>query len=237
MIRKTLQLTGLTIVALLALMVAVNGQAAQGNTPLPTPETAAAELAASPRHGEWFNVRSGTEIVRTYIVHPVRKDRGPCVIVVAEGLDDWARAIGHRLADEGFTALVADLSTDSAMMGRRPSPADVGQGLRTLKAPVLTARMQSVFDYAIRLPAVNEKVATIGFGWGGVPAIAYAAAQPAITATVIVYGTQPSASDLAKIKSPVLGFYAASDGRTPANLDLVQQNWARTVDFLKQQTK
>jgi hypothetical protein len=60
------------------------------------PETAADTLARSPRHGEWMNVKSGVEIVRTYIVHPVRKDRGPCVIVVAEGLTtgraDWRPA-------------------------------------------------------------------------------------------------------------------------------------------------
>jgi carboxymethylenebutenolidase len=210
------------------------GTAPQGD--FPTPERAETILARSPLHGEWLNVRSGVEIVRTYIVHPVRKDRGPCLIVIAEGIDDWARAIGDRLAQEGFTALVADLSTNSAEMGRRPSPANVGQALRALKHDDLVARVQSVYDYATRLPAVNEKVAVVSFGWGAVPAVAYAAAQPALAGAVMFYGMNPAPQDLAKVKAPVLGFYAADDRRTPANLTSVQQNWQKAIDFLKQNT-
>jgi carboxymethylenebutenolidase len=205
--------------------------------PLPSPETAAGILAQTPRHGEWMNVKSGVEIVRTYIVHPVRKDLGPCVIVVAEGLDDWARAIGDRLAQEGFTALVADLSTDSPMMGRKPSPPDIGQSLRALKRADLVARMRSVYDYATRLPAVNEKVGIVAFGWGEVPALTYAAAQPGITGTVIFYGKSPAAQDLSAVKSPVLGFYAADDRRSAANIATVQQNWPKAIEFLTQNTK
>jgi carboxymethylenebutenolidase len=241
--RKSVQLSGWIFVAVLALPVAPHGQGkqapagARSPSELPTPEGAEVALARSPRHGEWLNVRSGVETVRTYIVHPVRTDRGPCLIVVAEGMDDWARAIGDRLAQEGFTTLVSDLSTDSALMGRRPSPPDVGPALRALKRDDLVARMQSVYDYAMRLPAVNERVAIVSFGWGGVPAIAYAGAQPVLAGAVMFYAAHPSAQDLAKVKAPVLGFYAADDRRTPANLDSVQQNWANAIDFLKQNTK
>jgi carboxymethylenebutenolidase len=214
-------------------------QAAQKATAgdLPTPETAAESLARSPRHGEWMNVKSGVEIVRTYIVHPVRKDRGPCVIVVAEGLDDWARAVGDRLAEAGFTALVADLSTNSPEMGRRPSPPDVGQGLRKLKRDDLVARMQSVYDYATRLPAVNEKVAVVSFGWGVTPAVAYAAAQPALAGVVVFFGTMTAAQDFANVKAPVLAFYSPDDKRTAANLASVQPNWSKAIDFLQEHTK
>jgi carboxymethylenebutenolidase len=97
--------------------------------------------------------------------------------------------------------------------------------------------MQSVWDYATRLPAVNEKVATMAFGWGALPATAFAAAQPMVAGTVIFYGAQPATADLARIKSPVLGFYATDDHRTPANLASVQENWSKAVDFLKQQTQ
>jgi len=232
---------GLLVPGLFMFLVstAALGQTREAGTPLgplPTPETAGTILTQSPRHGEWMNVKSGVEIVRTYIVHPVRKDRGPCVIVVAEGIDDWARAIGDRLALEGFTALVADLSTNSAEMGRKPSPANVGQALRGLKPDVLAARMQSVWDYATRLPAVNEKVAVVSFGWGVAPAMAYAQAQPALAGTVIFFGSTPGQAELTKIKTPVLGFYAADEKRTAANLTTVQQNWTKAIEFLKQNT-
>jgi carboxymethylenebutenolidase len=234
---------GLVCASVLAFAVVARAQttsqAAQKATAgdLPTPETAAESLARSPRHGEWMNVKSGVEIVRTYIVHPVRKDRGPCVIVVAEGLDDWARAMGDRLAEAGFTALVADLSTNSAEMGRRPSPADVGQGLRKLKRDDLVARMQSVYDYATRLPAVNEKVAVVSFGWGVAPAVAYAGGQPALAGVVVFFGTMTAAQDLGNLKAPVLAFYSSDDRRTAASLASVQPNWSKAIDFLQEHTK
>jgi len=118
----------------------------------------------------------------------------------------------------------------------KPSPANVGQALRGLKPDVLAARMQSVWDYATRLPAVNEKVAVVSFGWGVAPAMAYAQAQPALAGTVIFFGSTPGQAELTKIKTPVLGFYAADEKRTAANLTTVQQNWTKAIEFLKQNT-
>jgi len=48
---------------------------------------------------------------------------------------------------------------------------------------------------------------------------------------VMFYALNPSPQDLAKVKAPVLGFYAADDHRTAANLASVQQNWQKAIDF------
>src|SRR6185295_5638295 len=71
---------------------------------------------------------------------------------------------------------------------RRPPTSDKG-----------SARMQSVWDYATRLPAVNEKVVVMAFGWGVAPAVAFAEAQPMLAGTVIFFGPTPGQQDLAKI--------------------------------------
>jgi dienelactone hydrolase len=61
-------------------------------------------------------------------------------------------------------------------------------------------------------------------------------AQPALAGSVMFYGLNPSPQDLANVKAPVLGFYAADDHRTAANLASVQQNWQKAIDFLRQNT-
>jgi len=79
-------------------------------------------------------------------------------------------------------------------------------------------RLDAVRAWAIKLPAANGRVATVGFCWGGARSFAYAAAQPKLDAAVVYYGTSPEAADLAKIQAPVEGHYGGDDQRVDATI-------------------
>src|SRR6185295_10286093 len=68
------------------------------------------------------------------------------------------------------------------------------------------------------------KVGCIGFCWGGSQSFQYAAAQPALGAAVVCYGTAPMKDNkpdneiLSKIQCPVLGLYGGNDARVTATV-------------------
>lgn len=203
--------------------------------PAPTPQAAAAPrdpnlppssaqaeavVKASPRHGEFVEIKaaSGTPI-RTWVVYPERKDKAGVVILIFDihGLGYWIRGVADQLAKEGFIAVVPDLISGKGPNGGGTEAAanddEVVKLVRGLAPDEVTARLNAVHDYATKIPAANGKTATVGFCWGGGTSFAFAAAQPALDAAVVFYGVSPEAADLAKIKAPVLGLYGSDDAR------------------------
>jgi len=191
----------------------------------PSEQEAKAALEKSPRHGEFVDVKAPSGgPVKTWIVYPERKDKAGVVIVIHEifGLSDWIRGVADQLAREGFIAVAPDLisghgpgggGTDSA--GSRD---DVVKLIRGLAPEEVTARLNAVREWAIKLPAANGRSATIGFCWGGGQSFSYAAAQPGLNAAVVHYGTSPDAAALGKIQASVLGLYGGDDARVDATI-------------------
>jgi carboxymethylenebutenolidase len=189
-------------------------------------ETAKAALESSPRHGEYVDVKNpaGGAPVRTWIVYSERKDKAGVVIVIHEifGLSDWIRAVADQLAREGFIAVAPDLVSGHGPGGGGTESAasrdDVVKMVREISPEEATLRLNAVRDYAVKLPAANGKVATMGFCWGGARSFAYAAVEPALNAAVVYYGTSPEAAMLGGIKAPVLGLYGGDDARVNATI-------------------
>ncbi len=190
----------------------------------PSERQARSALEKSTRHGEYADVKTSSGSVRAWVVYPERKDKAGVVIVIHEiyGLSDWIRGVADQLAREGFIAVAPDLisghgpgggGTDSA--GSRD---DVVKLIRGLTAEEVTARLNAVREWAIKLPAANGKTATIGFCWGGGKSFDYAAAQPGLNAAVVYYGVSPAAADLAKVKAAILGLYGGDDARVDATI-------------------
>src|SRR4051812_27222316 len=73
-------------------------------------------LEKSPRHQEWVQVKHGDRSVQAFIVYPEVKDKALTVLVIHEnrGLNDWARAVADRLAENGYIAIAPDLLTGAA---------------------------------------------------------------------------------------------------------------------------
>jgi carboxymethylenebutenolidase len=193
----------------------------------PSANAAKARLDHSPRHFEWADVKvSGSSTpVKTFIVYPERKDKAPVVIVIHEifGLSDWIRGVADQLAREGFIAVAPDLVSGKGPGGGGteavPSQDDVVKLVMALPRDEVNRRLNAVRDYAIKLPSASGRTATVGYCWGGSSSFAYAAAQPALDAAVVYYGTAPDASALAGIKAPVLGLYGGDDARVTSKVD------------------
>jgi len=216
------------VIVMVLLFAAVNlpaaGPGEPGGMP-PGEKDAKAVLEKSPRHGEWVDITvAGAKTpLKSYIVYPERKDKAPVVIVIHEifGLSDWARSVADQLAADGFIAIAPDLLSghgkDGGGTDSYPGRDDVTKAVRELKGPEVTAGLNAVRDYGLKLPAASGKIATVGFCWGGGQSFAFAAAQPELDAAVVYYGTPPA--DLAKIKAPVLGLYGGNDARVTATVD------------------
>jgi carboxymethylenebutenolidase len=188
-------------------------------------------LNKSPRHGEWVDVTVPTakSPLRCFVVYPEIKDKAPVVIVIHEiyGASDWIRAVADQLAADGFIAIAPDLLSGKGPNGGGTeavaSRDDVVKLVRELKPEDVIAALNATREYATKLPAANGKSASIGFCWGGTMSFGYAVAQPALNAAVVYYGTSPSATDLERIKVPVLGLYGGDDARVTSTVPSVAE--------------
>jgi carboxymethylenebutenolidase len=192
----------------------------------PSEAQAKAALDASPRHGEYVDIKmpGGGTPIRTWVVYPERKEKAGVVILVHEifGLSDWLRGVADQMARDGFIAVAPDLVSGMGPNGGGTASAasrdDVVALVRNLTPEMATARLDAVRAWAVKLPSANGKSATVGFCWGGGRSFSYAVTQPALSAAVVYYGTPPETADLAKVKAPVLGFYGGDDARVTATV-------------------
>lgn len=221
----------------------------------PDAEGAKGTLARSPRHGEYVDLKlpDGTKLL-TWVVYPEKKAKAGAVIVIHEifGLTDWARGVADQLAEDGFVALAPDLLSGMGPNGGGTEALgdQVTKVIRTLATPTVAARLDVVRDHALKIPAANGKVATVGFCWGGSQSFAYAAAQPKLDGAVVYYGSSPEdPAAYAKVAAPVLGLYGADDARVNATVPAAEAEMkkagkrftVRTFDgaghgFLRQQS-
>jgi len=210
--------------------------AARPDNPAIPPDNggSAARLTASPRHGEWVDIKmpAGAPL-KSFVVYPERKDKAPVVLVIHDifGMGDWGRAVGDQLAKEGFIAIVPDLLSGKGPNGGGTEELgqSVGTTIRSLTPDDVASRLNAAMAYGKSLPSSNGKTGVIGFCWGGSASINYAIAQPALNASVIYYGTPPMKNvdgaqvvdpePLAKIKAPVIGFYGGNDARVTSTVE------------------
>ena len=202
-----------------------SGPAGAANIP-PSEMTAKAALDKSPRHGEYVDVKQpgGGVPIRTWVSYPERKDKAGVVLVIQEvfGLSDWLRSVADQLAKDGFIAVAPDMVSGMGPNGGGTdsvaSRDDVVKLVRNLTPEEATKRLNAVREWALKIPAGNGKIATVGFCWGGARSFAYAAAQPSLAGAVVYYGTSPESDEIAAIKAPILGFYGGDDARVDSTV-------------------
>ncbi|MEO6463838.1 MAG: dienelactone hydrolase family protein, partial [Candidatus Eisenbacteria bacterium] len=205
----------------------------------PGDSLAQAALEASPRHGEWVAIPLGDSgpKLRSWVVHPERKDKAPVVIVIPEiyGLTAWLRAVADRLAGDGFIAIAPDyLSGLGPGGGGTDSVASRDEAVkltRGLSFEEVARRTNAARAYGAKLPAASNKVATIGFCWGGAMSFAYAAQDDEPDAAVVFYGSAPDSATLLKVDAPVLGLYGADDARVNATIPAAKAAMAANKEF------
>ncbi|MCI0447670.1 dienelactone hydrolase family protein [bacterium] len=182
-------------------------------------------LEKSPRHSEWVDVKNGNRAIHSFVVYPQSKEKATAVIVIHEnrGLTDWVRGVADQVAETGYIAIAPDLLSGMGPKGGNTSDfADedaAREGIYKLEQPQVTSDLNAVADYVIKLPASNGKLAVAGFCWGGGQTLRFATNRPDLKAAFVFYGSfEHTKEDIARIKSPVYGFYGGNDERIGATI-------------------
>jgi len=175
-------------------------------------------LLFRPRIGpgiEWRNPRviaSGPPIkhdgraVETFVVYPESRDKTPVVLVIHEifGLSDWVEDLADQLAAAGYIAIAPDLLSGMGPNGGRTPDFSQGgatQVLGHLDPNQVTADLNAVADYALKLPAASGKLFVTGYCWGGGQSFRFATNRSDLAAASVFYGPPPDKDALARIKA------------------------------------
>ncbi len=216
----------------------------QGDLTLPASNnTAAARLAASPRHGEWVKFASAPgskDSIMAWIVYPVTNAKAPVVVVVHEifGLSTWVRAVADQVAAEGFIAIAPDfVSRARGGPSTVELPTDSANKLvRSLDGAERVSIASAAANYAMMQPSALQKYAIIGYCWGGQTVwmntiaggvkgfsggvayygLPYLGGGSPATATTAAVPQSFILDSLQKIKHPVLMLNGAGDARISA---------------------
>jgi len=181
------------------------------------------QLAKSPRHGEWVTVKHDDRAVETWVVYPESKDKKPVVVIIHEifGMTDWVQDLADQVAAAGYIAVAPDLLSGMGPNGGRSSSFVEGktnEAIGHLNPDQITADLNAVADYGLKLPASNGKLFVGGFCWGGGQTFRFATNRPDLMAAFVFYGVPPDKDAMARIKAPVYGFYAGEDARIGATV-------------------
>lgn len=155
--------------------------------------------------------------VRGYLVRPAKPEgKVAAVVVVHEnrGLNPYIEDVTRRLGKAGFLAFAPD---GLSSLGGYPGNDDAGRELQSKVDPVkLMNDFFAAIDWIGAHEASTGRVGITGFCYGGGVANAAAVAFPNLGGAVPFYGMQPAASDVVKIKAPLLIHYGGLDERVNA---------------------
>jgi carboxymethylenebutenolidase len=163
--------------------------------------------------------KSGDETVKAVLYTPVGRGPFPAIIVIHEwwGLNDWVKEQASKLADQGYAALAIDL-----YRGQVAEKSDVAHELsRGVPQDRALRDLHAAFEFLQSQPNVTKnRIASIGWCWGGEYALDVALQEPTLAATVINYGslvTDPES--IQKIHAAILGNFGGKDkGITPEDV-------------------
>lgn len=174
---------------------------------------------------------NGHGTVRGYLVKPAKATgKVPAVVVVHEnrGLNPYIEDVARRVAKAGYIALAPD-GLSSA--GGYPGNDEEGKALQQKVDP--TMLMNDFFaavEFMKQHPDASGKVGITGFCYGGGVSNAAAVAYPELSCAVPFYGRQPPATEVAKIKAPILLHYAELDKN-------INEGWPAYEAALKENNK
>jgi carboxymethylenebutenolidase len=211
--------------------VARSGPVQDANLPASN-ATAAERIARSPRHGEWASVKVGpSDSVTVWVVYPERREKAPVVLVIHDnrGLTPWSRSVADQLAADGFIGIAVDLLTMKRKGNLTTEWAvdSVRAVLGTLTPEEINRSLDAVAKYGMALPAALPKYGVVGFCWGGARSFLHAATAPTLGASVVYYGSPPTAEQMAAIRAPVLGLYGGNDARINATIPATDSTMKR----------
>jgi carboxymethylenebutenolidase len=186
-------------------------------------EWARERLEKSPRHREWVTVKHDGRSVETFVAYPESRNRTPVVLVIHEifGSTDWVQELSDELAEAGDIAVAPDLLSGMGPKGGRTTDFPQGEAMQAvshLDPAQVTADLNAVADYALKIPAANGKLFVTGYCWGGGQSFRFATNRADLSAAFVFYGPPPDKDAMVRIKAPVYGFYGENDARIGATI-------------------
>jgi carboxymethylenebutenolidase len=165
--------------------------------------------------------------MRGYFAQPAEaKGKLPAVLVIHEnrGLNPYIEDVTRRLALANFVAFAPDALTP---VGGYPGDEDKARAL--FAAQDAKKREEDLYQAAQVLkarPETTGKIGAVGFCFGGGICNQLATRMPDLAASVPYYGRQVPASEVAKIKAPLLIHYASED-------ENINKGWPAYEEALK----
>ena len=190
---------------------------------------AKALLNKSPRHQEWVKITEGNRTpggrtIDAFVVYPQVSHKAPVVLLIHEifGLSDWARSMADDIAAMGYIVIAPDLLSGSGPNGGGTAAfldqQAAVKAVSGLDPDAVTVDLNAAADYALKLPAASNKLAVIGFCWGGGKSFLFATQRHNLSAAFVFYGPPPPTGYLTSIAAPVYGFYGGNDARISATI-------------------
>ncbi len=171
---------------------------------------------------------NGNGTIRGYLVRPANATgKPPGVIVIHEnrGLNPYIEDVARRLGTQNFIAFAPDGLTS---VGGYPGDDEKGAQLfRQVDRGKMVEDFLSSAQWLKKRSDCSGKVGVVGFCFGGGMSNNLAVRMGSdLAAAVPFYGGQPPATDVAKIKAPLLLHYAGLDTR-------INEGWPAYEEALK----
>ena len=191
-----------------------------------------------------------------YLAEPAGELRGGLILIhEIWGLVDHIKQVADRFAAQGYLVLAPDLLSGAGitpevgaeLMRLRTNASQEEQTrlqpvMREKMAPLeapeyavwAVAALRGCLDYLSEQSGIGDRLAVVGFCFGGSYSLALAAADDRVKAAVPFYGA-PGSTDVAAIACPVLAFYGDQDERLITSLPEVRAAMTEGgVDFTAQ---
>ncbi len=159
-----------------------------------------------------------------YLSKPKKKGKYPAILVIHEnrGLNDHTRDVARRFASEGFVALAVDALSRKGGTASMTTPEKVREAFAAIPATDVISDLNAGLNFLNTHGNVKKnKLASIGFCWGGARSFMLSTAENKLAAAVVFYGTAPTEAELMKVKCPVFGVYGEKDERITSKVSEV----------------
>ena len=219
----------------LARIIALTGTYAAAHLLLE--QTGLAQTVVSEKESKKANVdssaveyKNGDVKLSGYLSKPMKKGKYPAILVMHEnrGLNEHTRDVARRFAEAGYVALAIDALSRKGGTGSFETPDKAREAFASLVMTEVMSDLNASLDFLNSHKNVKKnKLASIGFCWGGARSFALAAEPNKLKAAVVFYGTAPTNEQLAKVHCPVLGIYGETDERITSKVPEVDAEMKR----------
>ncbi len=187
----------------------------------PPASSAAASVAASSRSGSGAALR-GTMVdygpTEGYLSLPAGEGVHPAIVLIHEwwGLNDNIKWYADEFAKQGYVALAVNLYKKEATTD--PAEAQTLAGEVRDNMDDASANLKAAVDYLKTRPEVQtDRLASVGWCFGGGWSYQMAKNDMGVKATVMYYGQFAPEDDLSMMKAHIIGHFGENDESIPVD--------------------